>query len=229
MKQEEKQSESTVNVMKNIPLYEKYRPQSLDEVLGQDKSVKRIREILSQNPTGRAWWIAGASGVGKTTLARIIAKHGPRNVTTKEFDSANEVTAKVIQNMQSLLSYKNQIVWYKFIINEAHGLNKRTMRSLLGILEKLNNNTVIFTTTKTAEEEMLEGKIDATPLLSRCFKISLTNQGLAECFAKRCQEIAKIEKVDGGKPLKNYINLAQKCKNNFRAMLMEIEARCMLD
>jgi len=59
-----------------MQLYEKYRPKKLGGVLGQSKAVKKIERLLERGWGGRAYWISGASGTGKTTLARIIAAHG---------------------------------------------------------------------------------------------------------------------------------------------------------
>jgi hypothetical protein len=117
-----------------------------------------------------------------------------------------------------------------YIINEAHSLKANTIRSLLGILEPVNKRkVVIFTTTKLGQEDLLEDKTDAKPLLSRCIKIELTNQGLAKVFAKRCRKIARAENLDGDQPLKKYMKLAKDWNNNCRSMLMEIEGECMLD
>ncbi len=54
-------------------LYEQYRPKGWDDVIGQDKAVRRAQAIASRGYGGRAFWISGASGVGKTTIAYILA------------------------------------------------------------------------------------------------------------------------------------------------------------
>ena len=210
-------------------LYQIYRPKSFGKVLGQDKAIEKIKKVLSRRWGGIAWWISGVSGTGKTTLAHIIANQSPKKPSISELDSANEVNARVIKFIQEQI-HRVPLFPMVYIINEAHSLRKPIIQSFLGILEKLNEGQVfIFTTTKIGQENLLEDKMDAKPLLSRCATIELTNQGLAPLFAKRCWEIAKKEKLDGDKSIKDYIKLAQKCNNNCRAMLMEIDAGCMLD
>ena len=54
-------------------LYEQYRPKGWDDVIGQDKAVRRAQAIAGRGYGGRAFWISGASGVGKTTIAYILA------------------------------------------------------------------------------------------------------------------------------------------------------------
>jgi len=214
--------------MENQRLYEKYRPKSFVDVLGQDTAIKKIKRTLSRGWGGRAWWISGASGVGKTTLARIIAKKGPKTTRVKEFDSANDVKAEAIQFIQR--GRRGTLMPMVYIINEAHGLKKPIIQSLLGILEPLNEDAVIiFTTTKLGQKKLFEDKTDAKPLLSRCIEVELTNQGLAPLFAKHCHKIAKKENLDGNKPISRFEKLARQCNNNCREMLMKIETGCMLD
>jgi len=116
-----------------------------------------------------------------------------------------------------------------YIINEAHGLRKAIIRRLLGLLERIPGHVcIIFTTTKQGEYELFDDQIDADPLLSRCAKIELTNQGLANVFAEHCRQIATKENLNG-KTLQSYIKLAQNCKNNCRQMFMAIESGEMLE
>lgn len=217
--------------MRNNMLYEKYRPKSFDKVLGQETAIKKIKRTLSRGWGGRAWWISGASGVGKTTLARIIANEcltkKPR-VQLTEYDSANEFTTQVIQHIQRMRH--GSLMPTVYIVNEAHGLKKPIIQSLLGILEPLHKDTVIiFTTTKAGQKKLFEDKTDAKPLLSRCTIVELTNQGLTPRFAKLCRKIAKKENLDGNKPISRFEKLARQCNNNCRQMLMEIESGCMSD
>ena len=110
-----------------------------------------------------------------------------------------------------------------------HGLRKPIIRRLLGLLERIPGHVcIVFTTTKIGESSLFDEQIDAHPLLSRCAKIELTNQGLAKVFAEHCREIATKEGLNG-KPIQSYIKLAQQCKNNCREMLMAIETGEMLD
>jgi DNA polymerase III delta prime subunit len=97
------------------------------------------------------------------------------------------------------------------------------VQSWLTLLEKLPNKCVVlFTTTESWKgEKALFGSFDH-PLQSRATVISLTNQGLAEAFAKRAQEIAEKENLGGAEP-REYLALVRACKNNMRAVLSQIE------
>ncbi len=211
-------------------LFDKYRPSRFDEVLGQDKAVKKVQTLLTRSWGGRAWWISGASGTGKTTIARIIAQQGADDFYVTEYDSADSITASEIDRLERDMHFLAPGKGGRaYIINEAHGLRKSIIRRLLGILERIPNHVcIIFTTTKIGESSLFDEQIDAHPLLSRCAKIELTNQGLAKVFAEHCRQIAAKENLNG-KPLQSYIKLAQRCKNNCREMLMAIESGELLE
>lgn len=60
--------------MENITLYRKYRPKNLDEIYGQEHIVKTIKNSIENDKLSHAYIFNGTRGVGKTTIARIIAK-----------------------------------------------------------------------------------------------------------------------------------------------------------
>jgi ABC-type transport system involved in cytochrome c biogenesis ATPase subunit len=76
-------------------LFEAYRPHTLAEVVGRAAAVRQIQAVLSRSWGGRAFWIAGDSGTGKTTIARVIAAVGASEFGTEELDSQNLTPAKL--------------------------------------------------------------------------------------------------------------------------------------
>ncbi len=210
-------------------LYDKHRPADLDSVVGQPKAVAVVRGILARGGFGgRAVWVSGASGTGKTTIARIIARTIADGYHITEYDSGADFGAAELAQVRESMQYHGFGKGGRaFIINEAHTLRAPIIASLLGLLEALPEHCVfIFTTTKAGEDKLFEDQLDSGPLMSRCLKLALTNQGLAEAFAERALMIARSEGLDG-QPLEAYIKLMRKCKNNLRAALCEIESGCM--
>lgn len=211
-------------------LYEKYRPSELSQVVGQPKACAAVGAAINGNRIGgSAWWISGPSGSGKTTLARIIARELADDWMVNEFDSGDAVRAGDIDELERSLWLsapgKGGRAW---IINEAHGLRTDIVRRLLGILERLPDRVcIVFTTTWDGAELFEDAHIDAGAFASRCLCLRLTNQGLAQAFAERVRDIAQAEGLDG-QPVAAYVKLAQRCKNNARAMLMEVESGCMI-
>ena len=87
-------------------LYEKYRPKTLDQIIGQDKAVKTIKRLIQDGAGGRCFWISGISGSGKTTLARIIANSIADDLYVNEFDCADQLSVSALDKIEADMQYR---------------------------------------------------------------------------------------------------------------------------
>jgi replication-associated recombination protein RarA len=208
-------------------LYEKYRPKRLSQILGQDKAVATVSGHVARGGVGgRAYWISGKSGQGKTTLARCIAGMLADTWGIVEYDQGGDVDSAEVEKIGNTMG---TFGWGRggraYIINEAHGLrSKAVVRKFLGLLERIPNHTVfIFTTTVEGNALFEDAQEDSGPLMSRCTRIRLTSQGLAPVFARLVKRVAQREGADG-RPIKDYVALANAESGNCRAMFQAVES-----
>ena len=213
-----------------MQLHESYRPREWSEVVGQEKVLAKINRLPKRGLTGRAYWLSGQSGTGKTTIARLIAAEVASEWCTEEVDATDLSAARVRElERQSACMGLGDKPGRAFIVNEAHGLNKATVRQLLTTLERIQAHVVwVFTTTVDGQEALFEGIDDAHPLLSRCVDLPLARRDLAKAFAGRARKIAEKEGLNG-RPTEAYVRLCQKHRNNLRAVLQAVEAGDMAD
>jgi DNA polymerase III gamma/tau subunit len=213
------------------PLYEKYRPACWAEVVGQPKVVATIQRLIARGGlAGKAYWIAGASGTGKSSIAKLLALEVADDFCVEELD-ASALTVSALRELEKAMQVSG---WGEkrgraVIVNEAHGLRKDVIRQLLVTLERIPSHCAwIFTTTNENEEQLFEDYSDASPLLSRCFRLDLARRDLAKAFAQRAMEIALAENLDG-RPFEQYLRLVQTHRNNMRSVLNAIESGAMQD
>lgn len=195
---------------KYIPLYRKYRPQNLQEVVGQEHVKKALSNAISLNKTSHAYLFTGPRGTGKTSIARILAKslnckEGPtltpceicpscidiKNSTPMdviEIDAASNRKVEDARNILEKIQYIPVNGKYKiYIIDEVHMLTKEAFNTLLKTLEEPPEN-VIFILATTEPQKVLE------TITSRCqrfdFRRITTND-----IINHLKNVANLEKI----------------------------------
>jgi DNA polymerase-3 subunit gamma/tau len=170
-------------------LYRKYRPQSFDDVIGQESVVAALREAVATNRIGHAYIFSGSRGTGKTTLARIFARAiGTYPEDLYEIDAASNRGIDDVRALRSEVATAPFRSTYKvYIIDEAHMLTKDAWNALLKTLEEPPAH-VVFMFATTEKEKLLD------TILSRCQHFAL-KQPTASRLRSYATDIAKTEGV----------------------------------
>ena len=142
-------------------LYRKYRSRSLDEVLGQDHVTSILRRSLEQGKIAHAYLLTGPRGVGKTSVARILAheiNHLPydddsSNLDIIEIDAASNNGVDDIRALREKAQVAPVSAPKKvYIIDEVHMLSKSAFNALLKTLEEPPEHVVFILATTDADK-----------------------------------------------------------------------------
>jgi replication-associated recombination protein RarA len=213
-----------------MQLAEQYRPRTFDDVAGQPAAVAAIRRVLKRGWGGRAWWITGLSGTGKTTLARLIAQEGAAGLCTLELQAC-DLTPKAVRETLDMCRLRplpvHGLCGWCVIVNECHKMPRHGVTALLDALDAIPDWVVwVFTTTKIGQQSFFDedSKGDAAPLVSRCIKVTLSEGAdVNAALARRAKETAVAAGMDG-LPDAIYAAAIQQHKGNLRAVYQAIES-----
>jgi DNA polymerase-3 subunit gamma/tau len=191
-------------------LARKWRPQTFDDVVGQDHVVRTLKNAINRGRIAHAYLLVGPRGTGKTSLARIFAKSlnctgGPKadfdpadpavvaigegsHLDVIEIDGASNNSVEQIRDLRDTVAYAPAQGKFKvFIIDEVHMLSVSAFNALLKTLEEPPAHVkFLFATTEVQ-------KVLPT-ILSRCQRFDLKPIS-PEVIGARLRAIATAEKV----------------------------------
>ncbi len=176
-------------------LYRKYRSRSLEEIIGQDHITSTFKNALKTGKLSHAYLLTGPRGVGKTSIARILA-HGINQLPYSEdghmdiieIDAASNRRIDEIRDLRDKVSTAPTSAKYKiYIIDEVHMLTKEAFNALLKTLEEPPAHVIFILATT-------EGHKLPKTIISRTQRFTFLPVSKAEVTA-HLKVIAKKESI----------------------------------
>ncbi|WP_314086510.1 DNA polymerase III subunit gamma/tau [uncultured Gemella sp.] len=176
-------------------LYRKYRPQTFNDIVGQNHIVSVLKNAIDKNQISHAYLFYGSRGTGKTSIAKIFANEVNRNeiyqkenVDIIEIDAASNNGVDEVRDIKEAIKFLPTEGKYKvYIVDEVHMLTTAAFNALLKTLEEPPAHVIFILATTEIH------KIPAT-ILSRCQRFEFKNLS-QEQLIDRLRYIAKEENL----------------------------------
>jgi DNA polymerase III, subunit gamma and tau len=176
-------------------LYRKYRPQTFNDIVGQNHIVSVLKNAIDKDQISHAYLFYGSRGTGKTSIAKIFANevngneiYQKENVDIIEIDAASNNGVDEVRDIKEAIKFLPTEGKYKvYIIDEVHMLTTAAFNALLKTLEEPPAHVIFILATTEIH------KIPAT-ILSRCQRLEFKNLS-QEQLIDRLKYIAKEENL----------------------------------